>query len=421
MGLGLKHIPEVEQYIASQGFVWYPVKPYLKQDTNYIGTGVKVAINADNVESLKLLFRNYSLNASNLLNFEVIIPEAIQDSYLFFYISVVYEVDLVNRTGSVSYIIGEKSLNPYPPEIDTYTAHIGDLLVTPVGIEFPISSQEDAVVVGTGKDGVNGYQEVIGKKYFNNRILFKQAIDLASANNLVLGNGRYFRLTNAVNELQTINNNGWTGGTDIILEIKHGQAIKHNAPDYGLGNYNGILLACQNDFTATQGLLLHLVWDNLDRKWKEVNGTTIAAITERPWYTAIKREQPCLVSTGNGIITGFVLDYLDDKTVTNEGTATPTKSADGSYIAFGTGTVFGVKIYSGATLIYEFPCNENNLYKNIVTDIIEGEYFIQTGFDSIGVQDSYFSSHDYGFCIVTEVGVGNTTVNYDTMKNPIFV
>lgn len=248
--------------------------------------------------------------------------------------------------------------------------------------------------------------------------------DYVSANTLTLEDVFFHKITNVSNEIRLINNFietyfQWRGGSSIVLEVLSGETVKHLYA--ANGNAKPIKLACGTDFVATQDILIQLVYDSDAEIWKEIGGTTIASVVERPWYVALKRNQPCLVSTSDGIITGFVADYLDTLTVTNKGTATPTKSLDGSYISFGSGTVFGVKIYNGATLVHEFPCNENNLNKYIVTDIITGEYYIQTGFDSIGVQDVYFPSHNYGFSIVTESVEGDTVVNYNTEKNPIFV
>jgi len=134
---------------------------------------------------------------------------------------------------------------------------------------------ERIALTGTELDGVNGYQAFTGRKWFDTRLLFKQVTAQASANNLVLGEGQAFSINTIANEIQTINNNNWTGGSIIFLEVLTGQQIAHNAADYGLGNYNGILLNCGSDWTATQKTVLLLKYNNVNHKWDEVNGTSI--------------------------------------------------------------------------------------------------------------------------------------------------
>lgn len=267
---------------------------------------------------------------------------------------------------------------------------------------------ERIVLTGTELDGVNGYQEISGRKYLSNRLLEYQPTDIASANNLVLTNGRFFRLTGTT-ELQTINNNGWTGGSWILLEIKSGTIVKHNASDYGLGNYNGILLACQNDFTSSQDLILHLVWDRVSRKWKEVGGTTIAAITERPWYTALKVEAPCYDITTEAYLHANTENEFSGMIFTNEGTATVTTYPD--FILIGAGTVFGLK---NADESIEFPCCESSVDELFVHDVESGNSYILTGAKTVTSQDVYFKAQENG---VQEVTLTNSNILIVAYKN----
>lgn len=264
--------------------------------------------------------------------------------------------NLSDYTTGIKVRKGENSEYPTAPGINTATeVLLGYAYLGVGGFSEGSGTGGGIVMTGTELDGVNGYQEITGKKYFNNRILFKQGVDIASANNIILPAGRFFRLSDATNELQTINNNGWTGGTDILLEIKTGTFVKHSAADYGLGNYNGILLACQNDFTASQDLILHLVWDRSTRKWKEVGGTTIAAIVERPWYTALRVHAYCEDVDTDTYIT--IPDSYTGYTIVNNGTAT-CEIVDNRIEFTSAGTAYNIEFWDGATLIDTLPLCE---------------------------------------------------------------
>jgi hypothetical protein len=304
---------------------------------------------------------------------------------------------------------GTNAENPIAPGINTATEVLLGYAYVNIGgfSEGTGTGADDAVVVGTGKDGVNGYQAVTGKKYFNNRILFKQGIDIASANNIILPAGRFFRLSDATNELQTINNNGWTGGTDILLEIKTGTFVKHAAPDYGLGNYNGILLACQNDFTASQDLILHLVWDSSSRKWKEVGGTTIAAIVERPWYTALRVQAYCEDVDTDTYIT-IPYSYTG-YTIVNNGTAT-CEIVDNRIEFTSAGTAYNIEFWDGATLIDTLPLCEAPRLVSDASFIEEMRNRWSSEGERMSIMNSAgYTTHDnsqemyahfYGFCRV---------------------
>jgi len=177
-------------------------------------------------------------------------------------------VDLSQPETGIKIHKGTNAVNPVAPGLNEDEVFLGYIYVNING--YASSTGVDKIVVTDNSRDSGGYQEITGKKYFSNRVLFKQpAEDIASANNLILTDGQFFRIADTANQLQTISRNGWLGGTPIYLKVKAGQSIKHNAADYGQGNYNGIVLASGADWTASKDTILCLVYDNKTHKWEE--------------------------------------------------------------------------------------------------------------------------------------------------------
>lgn len=101
------------------------------------------------------------------------------------------------------------------------------------------------------------------------RILGAQGADIASANDITLGNdGNYFDITGAV-QIETISATGWTAGAIIVLQFDANPVVKHNTAGAGAV----LLLSGAGDFNATAGDTLTLVYDGT--AWREVSRTVI--------------------------------------------------------------------------------------------------------------------------------------------------
>jgi hypothetical protein len=106
------------------------------------------------------------------------------------------------------------------------------------------------------------------------RVLGFQGADVASANNLVLGNGNVFEITGTT-QINLISNLSWQNGSQVTLlftatpTVKHGQATS--------GTNITIRLAGAVDFVATAGDTLTLVLSEIGgtQAWREVSRAVI--------------------------------------------------------------------------------------------------------------------------------------------------
>jgi hypothetical protein len=215
--------------------------------------------------------------------------------------------------------------------------------------------------------------------------------------------------------------------------VKSGQSIKHNAPDYAGGDYNGIILAIGQDWVATQDAVLLLVYDKKAKKWKEEGGTTVALSTERPWYTAIKKNCPCFTVDFDSYIDNFTANGIvltGSHTVTNIGTAGVQINVTNNTVEFtGTGTAYWIEIKDGDGItVCLFPLIEN--WRDIATgtftelngiwDVVTSGKFWLLEATGISTHDDsdYFYMHEIGMTIAEE---GDYTYNvpYDLSSNPL--
>ena len=115
-----------------------------------------------------------------------------------------------------------------------------------------------------------GALEIGGYITPSSRILGKQGGDVASANDITLGDGNYFDVTGAV-EVQRILGTNWTAGSVITLQTDGAPSIKHGTAA-GAGYY-GFQLAGSGDFLASAGATLVLAFDGA---WfREISRTVV--------------------------------------------------------------------------------------------------------------------------------------------------
>lgn len=107
-----------------------------------------------------------------------------------------------------------------------------------------------------------------GNVTFNARILGKKASDVASANDITLGDGNYFDITGTT-QVNTIAATGWTAGSVVTLQFDASVTVKHNTSGTGAS----LLLAGAADFSATADDTLTLVYDGTT--WRETARTVI--------------------------------------------------------------------------------------------------------------------------------------------------
>jgi hypothetical protein len=92
----------------------------------------------------------------------------------------------------------------------------------------------------------------------NGRFLGAQGADIASANDITLGNGNYFDITGTT-EIRRILGTGWTAGSRVVLQFDSTPTVKHGIA--AGSSYYGFQLAGGIDFTADAGDTLSLVFD----------------------------------------------------------------------------------------------------------------------------------------------------------------
>jgi hypothetical protein len=97
-----------------------------------------------------------------------------------------------------------------------------------------------------------------------------QGTDVASANDITLGEGNYFDITGTTN-VKRILGTGWTAGSIVVLQFDGAVTVSHGTAA-GAGNY-GFQLAGASDFSATAGDTLTVVFDGA--WWREVARTAI--------------------------------------------------------------------------------------------------------------------------------------------------
>ena len=125
-------------------------------------------------------------------------------------------------------------------------------------------------------------------------------------------------------------------------------------------------------------------------------------LTEQFNFIALNTEIPCYTLTSVSTLT-YTTNYFADKTVTNEGTAIVTKYDN--YVEFSIGTIFGIKIYQGATLVNELPCIESNIDVPYLHDMITGNIlFNLSGTKILSTQNNYDEVMKYGWqeVVITE-------------------
>lgn len=115
---------------------------------------------------------------------------------------------------------------------------------------------------------VEGLRVEAAKATFAGRILAAKGADVASANDITLGDGNYFDITGTT-QINTIAGAGWTPGTPVILQFDASVTVKHNTAGTGVV----LLLAGAADFAATAGDTLTLVYETT--AWRELARTVV--------------------------------------------------------------------------------------------------------------------------------------------------
>jgi hypothetical protein len=103
------------------------------------------------------------------------------------------------------------------------------------------------------------------------RLLGKQGVDVASAQDLNLGSGNYFVVTGTTT-IHGIVPTGWTAGSLVILQFSASVIVTHSgAPDAG----DAIFLAGAANLSATPGDTLTVVRDAAIGVWREIARSVI--------------------------------------------------------------------------------------------------------------------------------------------------
>lgn len=119
---------------------------------------------------------------------------------------------------------------------------------------------------GTAKSQFNG------RVIFGHRFLGLQAVSVASANNLTLGNGNRFQITGTT-QINLIDITDWQGGSEVTLHFQGAVTVAHNQA--ASGNFKPIMLSGSANFGATANDQLTLQYDLVDSKWYEKCRTVI--------------------------------------------------------------------------------------------------------------------------------------------------
>ena len=97
----------------------------------------------------------------------------------------------------------------------------------------------------------------------------KKGANVASANDMVLGNdGNFFSITGTTT-INTISANNWQSGSVIKLQFNDNITVKHNTAGTGAS----LLLSGAGDMSATADDTLTLVYDGTT--WRELARTVI--------------------------------------------------------------------------------------------------------------------------------------------------
>lgn len=91
------------------------------------------------------------------------------------------------------------------------------------------------------------------------RVALAKGADVASANNLALGNdGNLFHITGTT-QVNLLDSNGWQAGSTVVLIFDGALTVKHNQA--GSGTNKPILLMGADDFVTAAGSVLALAYD----------------------------------------------------------------------------------------------------------------------------------------------------------------
>lgn len=126
------------------------------------------------------------------------------------------------------------------------------------GVSHASAANQLSLVAG----GIEGIRVEATRATFSGRILGKQGVDVASGNNVTLGNGNYFDVTGTT-QVNTIAGTNWTAGSVVTLQFDGAVTVAHNTAGTGAS----ILLAGAIDFSATANDTLTLVYDGTT--WRE--------------------------------------------------------------------------------------------------------------------------------------------------------
>ncbi len=102
---------------------------------------------------------------------------------------------------------------------------------------------------------------------FGGRVLTSKGSDVASADEITLGDGNYFVITGTT-DISHIDKTGWTNGSIVILRFSGTLNVTHNAGALS-GTETNILLASAGDFSATSGDTLTLIKED-DNTFREI-------------------------------------------------------------------------------------------------------------------------------------------------------
>ena len=196
----------------------------------------------------------------------------------------------VNNSGTAAYSATVQSVNL----IDTDAVYLynSNASATAVSLYFQTlaasSSIGRIVFVDSGATGVFAFQIRDGgsncvEKFrvgnvasdFTNRATFSQGVDVASANDLTLGDdGNVFEITGAT-QINAITNTNWPSGSTITLLFSSTPTVKYNTA--GGASTSIILLAGAVDFVASAGDTLALCLCEIGGvgAWREIGRAVI--------------------------------------------------------------------------------------------------------------------------------------------------
>jgi len=103
---------------------------------------------------------------------------------------------------------------------------------------------------------------------FDGRVMPSKGSDVASANDITLGDGNYFDITGTT-QINTISATNWVAGSLVVLQFDGSVTVKHATSGTGAQ----LNLAASGDFAATTGDTLMVIYDG--SVWREVSRTAI--------------------------------------------------------------------------------------------------------------------------------------------------